>query len=138
MISSSLLNRLTYCTRFLPIISASICILYTVFEFFHIHLHFLAFIGSASFVYLYALYILSYLLHFCWKHRLCIHFLSIYYILSLIDSYFKLPISDASYTLLILLIACMFIIYYFMRMFYGKTIDHFINKLATKNQDSSI
>ena len=138
MISQSLLNRLTYFTKYMPILHSVICVVQTILIFLQIHLHILPFLCGISFVYLYALYILSYLLHFCWKHRLCIHFLSIYYILSLIDSYFKLPISDASYTLLILLIACMFIIYYFMRMFYGKAIDHFINKLATKNQDSSI
>jgi hypothetical protein len=138
MISHKLLDYLTNLTKYIPVISAIVSIPLTVFGYFNLHIHYLSFISNISLLYLILLYILSYLLHFCWKHRLCIHFLSIYYILSLIDSYFKLPISDASYTLLILLIACMFIIYYFMRMFYGKAIDHFINKLATKNQDSSI
>lgn len=138
MISHKLLDYLTNLTKYIPVISAIVSILFTVFGYFNLHIHYLSFISNISLLYLILLYILSYLLHFCWKHRLCIHFLSIYYILSLIDSYFKLPISDASYTLSILLIACMFIIYYFMRMFYGKAINHFINKLATKNQDSSI
>jgi len=118
MISHKLLNGLTLFTKHIPFINSIICIFYTIIEFLHIHIHIIQFISCLSLFYIFVLYILSYLLHFCWKHRLAIHFLSTYWFLSLIDSCYKLPISDASYTLIILCIAILFIVYYFIRNLY--------------------
>lgn len=133
MISHKLLNGLTLFTKHIPFINSIICIFYTIIEFLHIHIHIIQFISCLSLFYIFVLYILSYLLHFCWKHRLAIHFLSVYWSLSFIDSCYKLPISDASYTLLILFIALLFIIYYFIKILYGKTINNIYNKLASTN-----
>ena len=87
MISHKLLNGLTLFTKHIPFINSIICIFYTIIEFLHIHIHIIQFISCLSLFYIFVLYILSYLLHFCWKHRLAIHFLSTYWLLSLIDSF---------------------------------------------------
>ena len=133
MTKTNLLENLINITRYIPFINSFMCVLYSVLEYFSIHIHILNILIGMSFIYIYVLYILSYLLHFCWKHRLAIHFISIYLLTSLIDSYFKLPISDFSYLLLILGIAFIFLLYYFIRSNYERLVNYFYNKLAPKN-----
>ena len=77
MTKTNLLENLINITRYIPFINSFMCVLYSVLEYFSIHIHILNILIGMSFIYIYVLYILSYLLHFCWKHRLAIHFLSI-------------------------------------------------------------
>lgn len=133
MSQTSLLAKLTEFTRYLPFISSILCIIAVISETFHIHLHVISWFAGMSLVYIYSLYILSYLLKFCWKHRLAIHFLSTYWLISFIDSIFQLSTSDTTYTLLILFIALIFISYYFIRLNYGRIVNYISYKLATEN-----
>ena len=115
MTQSMLLTKLIELTRYVPFVLAVSCVIMSVFEPFSIHLHVLEWLSGINILTIYTLYILSYLLKFCWKHRLAIHFLSTYWLVSFIDSIYQFPITDFQYSMVIIAIAILFLLYYIIK-----------------------
>lgn len=74
----------------------------------------LSYLGGTSVIPLTFLYISSYAFKFCLYHRMFLHYISINWILNMIDCYIGIPISNKSMLMVYLLITCicMFIILY--------------------------
>lgn len=115
MNQQKLLSKLIEFTRYIPFVLAFICVLLTVCDPFGVSIYFLDWIFGVSLTQIYTLYILSYLLKFCWKHRLAIHFLSTYWLVSFIDSIYQFPITDFQYSMVIIAIAILFLLYYIIK-----------------------
>lgn len=96
-------------------IMAFISLVNTVLSYYDIDLPILSYIGGYSILMLIFLYLSSYIFKFCKYHRIFIHYITVTWILNIIDLYIGIPIGDLSYILLQLIIAgiSLFTILYF-------------------------
>lgn len=103
-----------YTIKVIPMIYALLCILNTTLSYFNINAQILSYIGSVSLITLILLYMLSYIFKFCEYHRMFIHYVTITWILNIVDLYIGIPISDLYYLGIQLIIAglSLFIILY--------------------------
>lgn len=98
--------------KFIPILVSGIFLLNTVLSYCDIDIPLLSYIVALTFVIL--LYLLSYIFKFCKWHRMFIHYITINWILNIIDYYIGIPLSDKGMLVLYLCITivCLFIIVY--------------------------
>lgn len=95
--------------KFIPFILALICFLNTVFSYFGIDLEVLAYVGGASLLTLFFLYVSSYLFKFCTYHRLPLHYVVVNDILNTYDYYVGIPLDDRNLLILYLVITFIFL-----------------------------
>lgn len=103
--------------KYIPLLTCILVILYNIVELNNLHIHLLNFICGLSLLQIIFYYFASNLLLFCWKHKLCIHYLALVWSINLIDTYCKFPISNSTYHLFIIIIGIMFYIYYLIKNF---------------------
>jgi hypothetical protein len=60
----------------------------------------------------------SYLFKFCWKHRLCIHYLSFIWAFSVLDIIFCFTISNFTYTMIEIIVFVLMLMYYGKRRYF--------------------
>lgn len=103
--------------KIFPMLLAVCTILNTGFDFFGIESNTLSFIAGVSVLPLLFLYLVSYVFQFCIYHRMFLHYVVVNNILTYLDYYIGLPISNgALFMLHILLIGLfLFLILYFYR-----------------------
>ena len=103
-----------YLLKVIPMVMAFICILNTLLSYFDIDLPVLSYIASNSIITIVYFYISSYVFRFCEYHRMFMHYITVTWILNVVDLYIGIPIGDLPYLLLQLIIAgiCLFIILY--------------------------
>lgn len=113
-LSKSLYKIELYLMKIMPMLYALLSLLNTVLSYLDIDCVILSYIGSVSFITLLFLYITSYVFKFCEYHRVFIHYTTITWILNIIDLYIGIPISDAAYLGVQLIVAgiCLFTILY--------------------------
>lgn len=102
--------------KIIPIIMAVLCFLNTTLFCFGISIDCLSFVGGASFLTLLFLYISSYVFKFCIYHRLCLHYVTVMNLISIIDMYVGIPVDTIGLFLVDSLIAVTFlclILYYY-------------------------
>lgn len=80
--------------KFIPFILAIFNFINTVFAILNLTVPIVIEFASISFLPLLFLYIVSYALKFCEYHRIPLHYVVTNRIISLIDYYFQIPISD--------------------------------------------
>ena len=114
LINKSLYKIELYLLKGMPMLLAAIYLINTVLSYYDIVLPALSYIGGLSFIPLLFMYISSYVFRFCSYHRMFLHYIVINDLISLIDYYYTLPISDWELLILHMSIAgiSLFIILY--------------------------
>lgn len=104
------LNKLLYkllvlSAKLIPIILATLCVLYSILAYFYVTINAINYIGGVSILFLYTLYLLSYALKFCEYHRIPLHYIVIVNIVRVYDVYIGLPVENLEYLIIELSIA---------------------------------
>lgn len=94
-----------YLIKNIPVVMACICLSNTILSYNGIDLTILSYIGGTSLLELMFLYVSSYVFKFCIYHRLPIHYLSINWIINVIDEYIGIQIANKSLLMLYVIIA---------------------------------
>ena len=84
---------------------ACICLSNTILSYNGIDLTILSYIGGTSLLELMFLYLSSYVFKFCIYHRLPIHYLSVNWIINVIDEYIGIPMANKPLLILYIIIA---------------------------------
>ena len=77
-----------------PMILALIALLNTILSYFYIDIPLLSYLGGVSVLSIIFLYISSIVFRFCAYHRMFIHYITINWILNIVDYYIGIPVSD--------------------------------------------
>ena len=112
--SKTLYKVQLYLLKVIPMVMAFICLLNSTLSYFDIDIPLLSYIASNSILTLIFLYVSSYAFKFCIYHRMFLHYITVTWIINIIDLYIGIPIGDFCYLLLQLIIAgiSLFIILY--------------------------
>ena len=86
--------------KVIPMVISALFLLNTILSYYYIDASILSMIGGVSFFTLLFLYISSYVFKFCNYHRMFIHYISLQWIINLVDYYIGIPINDISFMLL--------------------------------------
>ena len=104
------LHRLHFVSvRLIPGLLAFTAFLNTLLSYLGIDVPILSYIGGVSLIPLAFLYLASYTMRFCLYHRLFLHYVSLNWVLNIIDYYIGIPVSDKDMFLLYMLITGIFI-----------------------------
>ena len=98
-----------YLIKVIPIIISGIYVLNTALSYFDIDVPLLSYLGGISILPLIFLYISSYVFRFCSYHRMFLHYISLNWILDVIDYYWGIPVSDKDLFLLYMIITGIFL-----------------------------
>ena len=112
--SKTLYKVQLYLLKVIPMVMAFICLLNSTLSYFDIDIPLLSYIARNSILTLIFLYVSSYAFKFCIYHRMFLHYITVTWIINIIDLYIGIPIGDFCYLLLQLIIAgiSLFIILY--------------------------
>ena len=99
----------------IPMILAAITLLNIIFSYFDIDAPILSYIGGVSLFPLIFLYLSSVVFRFCIYHRLFLHYVSLNWILNIVDYYIGIPVSNKNMFLIYIIITgvFLFLILYF-------------------------
>lgn len=92
----------------IPIILAIICLSNTLLSYWNIDLPVLSYLGGVSLFPLLFLYLASYAFKFCEYHRLFLHYITINWLLNIIDYYYGIPVSDKGMFLIYMVLTGLF------------------------------
>ena len=114
-INYSLHKWVLFILKIIPMLLAFTALLNTVLSYWDIDVPLLSYLGGVSVFPLVFLYLASYTFKFCACHRMFLHYVSVTWILNIIDYYIGIPVSNKELFLLYMIIACvfLFIILYF-------------------------
>lgn len=103
-----------YLIKVIPVILSGVALLNTILSYFYIDIPLLSYLGGVSVLTILFLYISSYVFRFCNYHRMFIHYITINWILNIIDYYIGIPVSDKRMFLIYLVITgiVLFIVLY--------------------------
>lgn len=116
-----------YLIKIIPMLYALLSLLNTLLSYIGIDLLILSYIGSVSFLTLCLLYLSSYVFKFCFYHRMFLHYVTLTWILNIIDCYIGIPIGNLGY--LCLQLSILGIILFIILYIYVKN----YKKLSTRN-----
>lgn len=116
--SKKLYNIFVNIFRLIPSVQCILSIITSILCCFEFKTYYVQYFCGISFCTLAFYYIASYLFKFCWKHRLCIHYLSFIWLWSLLDITFKIPIDDLSYLLVEIIVFILMLMYYVKRRYF--------------------
>lgn len=88
---------------------AILAILNTTLSYFYIDLPILSYIGGVSVLSLVFFYLASYVFKFCEYHRMFLHYITLNWVLNIIDYYWGIPISDKGMFLIYMMITGIFL-----------------------------
>jgi hypothetical protein len=83
-----------YLIKTIPMILSLIALLNTILSYFYIDVPLLSYIGGTSIFTLIFLYMSSIVFRFCRYHRMFIHYVTVNWILNIIDYYIGIPVSN--------------------------------------------
>ena len=93
-----------YLIKAIPVILSGIALLNTLLSYFGIDLPLLSYLGGVSVFTIIFFYVSSFAFKFCAYHRMFIHYITINWILNIIDLYIGIPLSDKELLMLYLII----------------------------------
>ena len=110
MLNKTLYRVELYLIKTMPIVMCCIAILSTTLSYYDIDIPILSYIGGVSLLELLFMYVSSFEFKFCIYHRLPIHYLTIIWIVNIVDEFFRIPVTDKEFMLIHLIVAGIFII----------------------------
>ena len=104
-----------YFLKIIPMLLALTTLLNTLLSYFYIDAPILSYIGGISILPLLFLYLSSYVFKFCEYHRIFLHYVTINWILNIVDYYWELPLSNKGVFLLYMIITgiSLFLVLYY-------------------------
>ena len=102
-------KTLIYLLKIIPMLLASIAMLNTVLSYWNIDIPLLSYIGGVSLFPLLFLYLASYAFKFCLYHRMFLHYITITWVLNIIDYYYGIPVSNKTMFLVYMFISGIFL-----------------------------
>jgi len=93
-----------YLIKVIPMILSGIALLNTVLSYLFIDVPLLSYLGGVSVLTIAFLYTSSYVFRFCAYHRMFIHYITINWILNIIDYYIGIPLSNKGLFMLYMII----------------------------------
>lgn len=100
--------------KYSPIIILIVEILFSILAYLTFPTTWLSYIACVSFLYLFQLYVASYVFRFCYLYRLSLHSIVITNTLAIIDTSIKIPLSDLNMLRLYLIISLIGIILFIL------------------------
>lgn len=94
-----------YLIKITPMLMAAGYLLNTILSYFGIDVPILSYLVGTSILNLIFLYLSSYVFQFCFYHRLPIHYITLNWILNIIDYNIAIPLNDRNLFLLYMIIA---------------------------------
>ena len=88
---------------------AMLAVLNTTLSYFYIDLTILSYIGGVSVLSLAFFYLASYVFKFCEYHRMFLHYITLNWVLNIVDYYWGIPISDKGMFLIYMVITGIFL-----------------------------
>ena len=98
-----------YLIKVIPMIISGIYVLNTILSYFDIDTPILSYIGGVSLLPLAFLYLSSYVFKFCLYHRMFLHYITLNWILDIVDYNWGIPVSDKELFLLYMVITGVFL-----------------------------
>lgn len=98
-----------YLIKIIPMIISGIYVLNTILSYFDIDVPVLSYIGGVSLLPLAFLYLSSYVFKFCLYHRMFLHYITLNWVLDIIDYNWGIPVSDKELFLLYMVITGVFL-----------------------------
>ena len=100
--------------KVIPMLLALVALTNTILSYFDIDAPILSYLGGVSILPLIFLYLSSYSFSFCEYHRMFLHYVTLNWILNIIDYYWGIPVSNKNLFLIYMIIAgiFMFVILY--------------------------
>ena len=98
-----------YLIKIIPMIISEIYVLNTILSYFDIDVPALSYIGGVSLLPLVFLYLSSYVFKFCLYHRMFLHYITLNWVLDIIDYNWGIPVSDKELFLLYMVITGVFL-----------------------------
>jgi hypothetical protein len=95
--------------KVIPMLLALTALLNTLLSYFYMEVPLLSYIGGVSILPLLFLYLSSYSFNFCEYHRMFLHYVTLTWVLNIIDYYWGIPVSDKNLFLLYMIIAGIFL-----------------------------
>lgn len=95
--------------KVIPMLLSLVALLNTILSYFGIEVPLLSYIGGVSILPLIFLYLSSYAFQFCECHRMFLHYVSVTWILNIIDYYWGIPVSDKGMFLIYMTISGVFL-----------------------------
>lgn len=95
--------------KVLPIIIAATYLLNTILSYFYIDVPLLSYISGNSILFIILLYLTSIAFQFCRYHRMFIHYITLNWILNIVDYYIGIPLSNRSLFLMYIIITGIFL-----------------------------
>lgn len=86
--------------KVIPMLISFCMVLNTFLSYLYINAELLSIFGGVSFLTIVFLYIASYVFKFCNYHRMFIHYITVQWIINLIDYYIGIPLNDQNFMLL--------------------------------------
>lgn len=104
-VQTSLRSKYLYKTvllliKFIPVLMSLVALLNTILSYFYIDWGILSYLSGVSLFLLILMYAQSYAFKFCKWHRLLIHYISLNWLLNIIDYYVGIPLSNRNLFLL--------------------------------------
>lgn len=88
---------------------AMLAVLNTTLSYFYIDLPILSYIGGVSVLSLVFFYLASYVFKFCEYHRMFLHYITLNWVLNIVDYYWGIPVSDKGMFLIYMMITGIFL-----------------------------
>ena len=95
--------------KVIPMFLALVAVANTTLSYFDIDWPILSYIGGVSILPLIFLYLSSYAFQFCEYHRMFLHYVTLTWILNIIDYYWGIPVSDKNMFLIYMVITGVFL-----------------------------
>ena len=95
--------------KYIPVVIAFVYFLSSVLSCVNIEAPILSYIGGVSVLSLVFFYLASYVFKFCEYHRMFLHYITLNWILNIIDYYWGIPVSDKGLFLIYISIAGIFL-----------------------------
>lgn len=103
--------------KIIPMLLAVTALLNTILSYIGIDVPLLSYLGGISLFPLLFLYLASYAFHFCGYHRVFLHYVTVNWILNIVDYYIVIPLSDKELFMLYMSITGVFL---FILLYYYK------------------
>ena len=98
-----------YLIKVIPVVTAGLTLLNTILSYFYIELEVFAHIGGVSLLSILFMYMTSVAFKFCIYHRMFIHYITLNWLLHLLDYYIGIPLPNVHLLYLYLSIAGIFL-----------------------------
>lgn len=93
-LNKSLYKIELYLVKVIPMILSGIALLNTILSYLYIDVPLLSYLGGVSVLTIIFLYVSSYVFRFCLYHRMFIHYITVNWVLNIIDMYIGIPLSN--------------------------------------------